>query len=105
VSAILLLRTTFSDAAVADHVARRMIEQRLAACASLSPTRSVYRWQGVVETAEETVVLFKTTHDRAAALQAAIAALHDYDMPVIETWDAGVEPEVAAWIYDETAAE
>jgi periplasmic divalent cation tolerance protein len=102
VSAILLLRTSFGDAAVADDIARRMIDQRLAACASLSPTHSIYRWQGAVETAEETVALFKTTHDRAAALEAAIRALHPYDMPVIETWDAGVDADVAAWIYDET---
>lgn len=97
-SRILLVRTTFGDPDEAARIARLMIEDRFAACASIAPTRSVYRWQGTIETDDETVVLFKTTPDRAAALRAAIGTLHSYDLPVIEAWEAEVDPAVAAWI-------
>ena len=102
-SRILLVRTSFGGADEAACVARAMVEGRLAACASLAPTHSIYRWQGKVETDDETAVLFKTTPDRATALRAAIASLHSYDLPVIETWEADVDPAVGEWIYDETA--
>ncbi len=102
-SRILLVRTSFGSADEATRVARAMIEDRLAACASIEPIRSIYRWQGKVETDDETAVLFKTTADRAAALKAAITARHSYDLPVIEAWEADVDPAVADWIYGETA--
>jgi periplasmic divalent cation tolerance protein len=102
-SRILLVQTTFDHADEAARVARLMIEKRLAACASLSPATSVYRWQGAVETADETAVLFKTTVDRATALRAAIGEQHSYDLPVIEAWEADVDPAIAEWIYTETA--
>lgn len=103
-SAILLVRTTFGDAETADRVARTMIAEHLAACASLCATQSVYRWRGTVEAAEETAVLFKTTPDRAAALRARIVALHNYALPVIESWEASVDASVAEWVYEETSA-
>jgi periplasmic divalent cation tolerance protein len=103
VSRILLVRTSFGSADEAARVARAMIEDRLAACASLTPTHSIYRWEGKVETDDETAVLFKTTPDRAVALRAAIAAQHSYDLPVIEAWEADVDPAVGDWIYGETA--
>ena len=102
-SRILLVRTTFGDPDEAARVAQRMIEDRFAACASFAPTRSVYRWQGAIETDDETVVLFKTTQDRGATLMAAIGGLHSYELPVIEAWTAEVDPAVAAWIEAETA--
>jgi len=102
VSRILLVRTSFGSADEAARVARAMIEERLAACASLAPTHSIYRWQGRVEAEDETAVLFKTTPDHGAALRAAIAAQHSYDLPVIEAWEADVDPAAADWIYTET---
>jgi periplasmic divalent cation tolerance protein len=103
VSRILLVRTSFGSADEATRVAGAMIEDRLAACASIEPIRSIYRWQGKVETDDETAVLFKTTTDRAAALKAAITAQHSYDLPVIEAWEVDVDPAVGDWIYGETA--
>lgn len=102
-SRIVLIRTSFGDADEAARIARSMVEGRLAACASLSPASSVYRWQGTVETADETAVLFKTTADRASALKTEIARQHSYDLPIIEAWEADVDPAMGEWIYAETA--
>ncbi len=101
-SKILLVRTTVADAAVADQLARQIVEERLAACATFAAARSIYRWHGAVETDDETEILFKTTRDRADALRARIVALHNYDLPVIEAWEAEVEPEVVEWVYAST---
>ncbi len=77
----------FADAIEAERIGRLMVEERLAACANLlGQVRSIYRWRGAVETAEEAAVIFKTTHDRADTLITRIAGLHSYDVPCIATW-------------------
>ncbi len=101
-SKILLVRTTVADAATAEQLARRIVEERLAACATFAAARSIYRWLGAVETNDETEILFKTTLDRAAQLRARIVALHNYDLPVIEAWEAETDPEAADWVYGAT---
>jgi len=100
---IVLLRTTCASEERAAALARQMVEEKLAACATLEPVRSIYRWQGAVEDDPEVAVTFKTATDRAPALRARIVALHDYHLPVIEGWqiDAGADAE--AWVRDATA--
>jgi len=80
----LLVLTNLPDRASADKLAAALIEQRLAACVNvLAPCRSVYRWRGAVHKDEEHPVLIKTTGERYAALEAAIRALHPYELPEI----------------------
>ncbi len=77
----------FADAEEAERIGRQMIEERLAACINiLGPCRSVYRWQGAVETATEVPAILKTTAARADALIARIAAMHSYEVPCIAVW-------------------
>lgn len=102
-SDIALIHVTFADAAEAERIGRAMVDQRLAACVNLlGPCRSIYRWQGEVETADEHRALFKTTPALASELADRIAALHSYDLPVIEIWPAAAGDAVAAWVNDAT---
>jgi periplasmic divalent cation tolerance protein len=69
---------------VADTLATALLEERLAACVNiLAPCRSVYRWQGRVESTVEIPLLIKTSAQVYPALQARIAALHPYQVPEI----------------------
>jgi periplasmic divalent cation tolerance protein len=80
----LLVMTTLPDLQAAGAIARTLVEQRLAACVSIqSPCRSVYRWNGGIEQAEEIPLLIKTTARRYPALEAALRAMHPYDLPEI----------------------
>ncbi|CAN5503222.1 divalent-cation tolerance protein CutA [soil metagenome] len=101
-SEIALIRTTFGDTARAEQVARTVITERLAACATLDQVRSIYRWDGAVEQADEVAVLFKTSVEAAPALRARIAALHDYDVPVIEHWNVETDAPAADWVRNST---
>lgn len=77
----------FADAAEAERIGRQVVEERLAACINiLAPCRSIYRWQGAIETAEEAPAILKTTEAQADALVARIAALHSYAVPCIAVW-------------------
>jgi periplasmic divalent cation tolerance protein len=77
----------FADSEEAERIGRQMVEERLAACVNiLPPCRSIYRWQGTVETADEVPAIFKATRAGADALIARIAELHSYDIPCIVAW-------------------
>lgn len=74
--------TTLPPEADATAFARRLVEDRVAACVTVQgPVRSVYRWQGAVEEEPEQLVLIKTTRARAAALRERVVELHPYDVP------------------------
>lgn len=80
----LIVLTNLPDEASAAALATRLVEQRVAACVNvLAPCRSIYRWQGAIEQAQEVPVLIKTTTARYAALEAAIRAGHPAELPEI----------------------
>ncbi len=89
-SGIATVYAVFADDAEAQRIAETVVTEGLAACANiLAPCRSIYRWQGRVERADEVPALFKAAVDRAEALIARIAELHSYDVPAIVLWPIG----------------
>jgi periplasmic divalent cation tolerance protein len=105
---VVILYTTWPDAEKAEAIGAEAVAERLAACVNLfAPIRSVYRWQGAIERAEEVPVAFKTTEEAAAALAAFIAARHPYETPCILA--LRIDPELSHggyldWVQAETAA-
>jgi periplasmic divalent cation tolerance protein len=77
----------FANADEAERIGRTVVEEGLAACINvLAPCRSIYRWQGGIETADEVPAILKTTTATSDALMARIASLHSYDVPCIAVW-------------------
>ena len=90
----------------AEHIGQALVAERLAACANILPgMRSIYRWKGAVETAEETVLIAKTREALAQALINRVRELHTYEVPciVVLPITAGL-PAFLRWIDDETSA-
>lgn len=80
----LLVITNCPDEQSANAIALALVEAKLAACVNILPrVQSVYRWQGVVESASEIPLLIKSTVNNYPALEAAIRAHHPYDLPEI----------------------
>jgi periplasmic divalent cation tolerance protein len=80
----LLVLVTVPTVADGDRIGRALVEGRHAACVNVVPgLRSVYRWQGAVETADEALLLVKTTREAFDRAAAAIRALHPYSLPEI----------------------
>ncbi|MGV8841221.1 MAG: divalent-cation tolerance protein CutA [Bauldia sp.] len=95
---------TFPDAATAESVGAAIVAAGLAACVNIVPgVRSIYRWKGVVERAEETVAFFKTRADLADRLTAAVAVRHAYETPAILVLPIiGGDARYLDWITAET---
>jgi periplasmic divalent cation tolerance protein len=80
----LQITTTSSTREEAERLAQALVERRLSGCVQIiGPVRSIYRWQGAVERADEWILLIKTGRDAYAAVEAAIRELHSYECPEI----------------------
>lgn len=80
----LLVLTTLPDAATAETIALRLIDDGCAACVAIgSPVRSLYHWRGKTETATETPLSIKTTAQAYQAVETLLRALHPYELPEI----------------------
>jgi periplasmic divalent cation tolerance protein len=101
----LIVLTTCDSEDAAARIARRMVEQRLAACASITPgVRSIYHWQGQIEDSTEWSIAFKTRQDLLPRFEAALARVHTYEVPEIVALPlAGVSSSYAAWLDRELA--
>lgn len=96
--------TNLPDHETAVTIARALIDGRFAACVTvLAGATSVYRWEGAVESADETPLLIKTTRARYAALEAELCRLHPYELPEIVAvpLTQGL-PAYVQWVADET---
>ncbi|MGB6973136.1 MAG: divalent-cation tolerance protein CutA [Terracidiphilus sp.] len=77
-----IVMTTAADPDEAARLARSLVEEGLAACATIVPgAQSIYRWEGKVESASEVLVLIKTRVPQLEALEARVHALHSYQTP------------------------
>lgn len=76
--------TTLPDEATAQQFGRRLVEERLAACAQIAgPISSTYWWEGRVREASEWYCHLKTTSVVSAKLSRRIRELHPYEVPEI----------------------
>jgi periplasmic divalent cation tolerance protein len=104
-AAIRFLYVTAPDEAAARKIADGLIEARLAACVNIIPgMRSVYRWEGKIESANELVLIVKTTAAAASAARDLIRKLHPYELPCVVALAAdedGSNADFLAWISRE----
>lgn len=101
---VVLVYTTAASLVEAETIAEDLVERRLVACANILPgMRSVYRWKGRIERAEEVVMILKTVRSRLREAEARFREAHSYDTPAFVVVDVpeGSEPYLA-WLRAET---
>ena len=78
----LIALCTCPDTTSAERLAIELVEQGLAACVNVLPgVRSVYRWQGQVEQADEVQLIIKTCDTSWSKLEQFIQQEHPYEVP------------------------
>lgn len=101
---IVVVYVTAPSDAEAAQIAGIVVGERLAACANILPAmRSIYWWQGHVESAEEVALLLKTRAALVETLIERVRDLHSYDCPCVVAMPvvAG-NPAFLDWIRSET---
>jgi len=80
----LVMLCTCPDADVAERLAHALVEAGLAACVNILPgIRSIYLWQGQVQSDSEVLLVIKTTGPAFNRAQALIEAQHPYAVPEV----------------------
>src|SRR3954470_24597637 len=98
--------TTAGSEEEARLIAHTLVERYFAACVNIIPMiESIYRWEGKIESAQEWLLLIKTTAANFPAVRGAVKELHSYDLPecISLMIDAGSD-EYLQWISSSTGA-
>ena len=99
-----IVLTTLPSEGDAESFASRLVDERLAACVNILPLmRSVYRWKGAIERADERQLVIKTTRAQLTALEARLRTLHPYDVPefLVLSIDSG-SATYLSWLSEST---
>ena len=78
----IVILSTCATPEEAERLARVLLDARLAACINVIPgLRSLYRWKGAIESADECLLLIKSSRALFEPLKTALAKAHSYEVP------------------------
>jgi periplasmic divalent cation tolerance protein len=101
-TALRLILTSCAGAEEAERIAHALVESQVAACVTLvTGARSIYRWEGKVESANEVLLVIKTGFAQVGRVQEVIGRLHSYAIPeflVLEI--SGVSESYFDWLTE-----
>lgn len=98
---VLLVFCNTSSESEAKKIARALLEDELCACVNISPTQSLYRWDGELVEESEWSLKIKTTARHYPQLEHKIKAVHSYELPEIIAVDISHGlAEYLQWVMD-----
>lgn len=100
---MILIYIVTSTVSEAEHIGHLLLENHLCACVNIIPgMRSMYRWNGNIEKAEECVLLVKTEKGKYAEVERRVKEHHSYEVPAIFSIDVEqVEPAYGDWLKNQ----
>ena len=95
---------TTKDEKEAKDIASRLVESKLAACVNIvSSIKSIFHWQGKVDSSEESLLIVKTKKRLFNKLIKAVKQIHSYEVPeIIALPIIGGSKEYLRWLNDST---
>lgn len=99
---MLVILTTTPNIEEAESLAQKIVESKLAACVQILPQmKSVYFWDGAIQTDAEHLLLIKTSDERFDELEKFIQENHSYEVPEIVALSAEkVSASYLNWISE-----
>lgn len=83
-SQIVVVYTTTENENEAKRIGKSLTEKKLVACVNIIPVmKSIYRWKGGIEEANECVMLAKTQKRNVNQVINTIKNMHSYELPCI----------------------
>jgi periplasmic divalent cation tolerance protein len=103
---VVVVLITFPDDGDVASFAGSLVDERLAACVTVSPVvESVYRWNGAVERARERQLMVKTTQARVLSRRRRVQELHPYETPEFLCLQvSGGDERYLAWVQQMAAS-
>ncbi len=103
-TSIRMVFSTIDSEENARKLASNLVKEQLAACVNIiSNVTSVYKWKGMMEQADECLLIIKTSEDRLDKLTERIRELHPYEVPEVVSVaiEQGSAPYLE-WVFSET---
>ena len=96
-----IIYITAGDMAQAKEIGRKLVEERLAACANIFPITSIYRWNDNIEESNEIGIIVKTKSAKIKEIEKRVNEIHSYEVPCIISFriDQGSE-KYLEWIQE-----
>src|SRR5579859_1974707 len=84
-------------------IARKLVEERLAACVNVATNvRSYYRWKGAIEESDECLLVIKSSRDLFDKLRVELEKAHTYEVPeVVALSVVAAAPNYLNWLDKE----
>ncbi|MEM9102464.1 MAG: divalent-cation tolerance protein CutA [Pseudomonadota bacterium] len=101
----IIILSTCGSQQEAELIAKRLVEQQLAACVQITPhIQSIYRWEGEVCQDVEALLVVKTLKRNESKVQVCIKSLHSYSVPeVVSLAPESMDSQYQQWLIQETA--
>jgi periplasmic divalent cation tolerance protein len=80
---MLIVQTTCASKKEADRIGEALVRARIAACATILPCGSIFRWKGKIERQREWLLELKVPRANFARVEQAIKKLHSYGLPQV----------------------
>lgn len=86
-------------------IGRKLVEERLAACANIFPITSIFRWNENIDETNEFGIMLKTRSDKVKKIETIVKEIHSYEIPCIVSFniDEG-SAEYLKWINESVDA-
>ena len=97
---IVFIRVPFPDQKEARDFCRRVLQQKIVACAQILPSaETFYTWNDVVEESQESIVILKTLEALKERLYRFIRKEHSYECPSILSYTLeSLHPPYTDWM-------
>jgi len=100
----LVVLVTASSDTQARRLARKLLQNKLAACVNFVPVESMFLWKGDIQEEDEVLMIIKTRTETFDALMAAVKTAHTYDTPEIIGMPIVLgSREYLKWVDDEVS--
>ena len=99
----IIIVSTYPNKKSITKIANELVQNKIAACVSITKISSIYSWQGKIENASEYLALFKTTQKNKKSLKEKIKTSHPYDVPEIaEIEITSINQSYLKWLVKST---
>ncbi|MGZ3770001.1 MAG: divalent-cation tolerance protein CutA [Bdellovibrio sp.] len=92
------------DKTTCEKIACTLLEEKIVGCANIIPEmKSMYWWQGKIETSNEYILILKTlkTSDAQDRVTKRVLELHPYDTPCVMTLPVlGINESYKKWLEE-----
>ena len=91
----------------AEKISKTVLQERLAACVNIiRDVRSLFWWEGKIDTAEESLLIIKTRTELVTKLEDSIKRVHPYEVPeIIALPITQGNKKYLDWVNQETASD